>query len=44
MTYAVCTNFNVTPGYSHFFAGRYLSDTDAGSDADFVYVMTGIKF
>jgi hypothetical protein len=44
MAYAVCTHFNVTLGYSHFFAGRYLSDTGAGSDADFVYVMTGIKF
>ena len=44
LAYAVCTNFNVALGYSHFFAGGYLSDTGAGSDADFVYVMTGIKF
>lgn len=44
MAYAINTNFNVTLGYSHFFAGTYLSDAGAGSDADFVYLMTGIKF
>jgi hypothetical protein len=44
ITYAACANFNVTLGYSHFFAGDYLADTGASSDADFVYLMTGIKF
>jgi hypothetical protein len=44
MAYVINSNFNVTLGYSHFFAGTYLSDTGAGSDADFVYLMTGIKF
>ncbi len=43
-TYAACANFNITCGYSHFFAGDYLRDTGAGSDADFVYVMTTVKF
>lgn len=31
-------------GYSHFFAGDYLSDTGASSDADFAYVQMTIKF
>ena len=35
-------NVNKTPqvetGYSHFFAGDYLSDTGAADDADFGYV------
>lgn len=44
ITYAACANCNVTLGYSHFFAGDYLADTGASSDADFVYLMTGIKF
>ena len=33
-----------TAGYSHFFAGDYLDDTGAASDADFGYVMASIKF
>jgi hypothetical protein len=44
VTYTPCSNFTLTVGYSHFFAGSYLSDTGARSDADFVYVMTGWKF
>ncbi len=43
-TYAACANLSVTVGYSHFFAGSYLNDTGAGDDADFVYVMTSVKF
>lgn len=43
VTYAPCANFTFTAGYSHFFAGSYLSDTGAGSDADFVYLMTSVK-
>jgi hypothetical protein len=31
-------------GYSHFFAGRYLADTGADSDADFGYFMTTFSF
>lgn len=44
ITYTATNNLNITLGYSHFFAGSYLSDTGAESDADFVYLMTGIKF
>lgn len=44
VTYAASSHLTLTAGYSHFFAGDYLNDTGAGSDADFVYVMTGIKF
>jgi hypothetical protein len=44
VSYAACVNFTLTAGYSHFFAGSYLNDTGAGSDADFVYVMTSVKF
>ena len=44
VSYAACSNFTVTAGYSHFFAGNYLSDTGAGSDADFIYLMTSLKF
>lgn len=43
-TYAAHANFSITFGYSHFFAGENLNATGASSDADFVYVMTGIKF
>ena len=31
-------------GYSHFFAGSYLKDTGAHSDADFVYTQMTVKF
>ncbi|HEY6207257.1 MAG TPA: alginate export family protein [Chthoniobacterales bacterium] len=31
-------------GYSHFFAGDYLSDTGAGDDADFGYVQAMVSF
>ena len=44
VTYAASTHLTLTAGYSHFFAGNYLDATGTGSDADFVYVMTGIKF
>lgn len=43
-SYLVSKNFTLTAGYTHFFAGTYLSDTGASSDADFLYVMSGIKF
>ncbi len=38
------SHLTVTLGYSHFFAGDYPGDTGAGSDADFAYVMTSLKF
>lgn len=44
VTYAASSHLTLTAGYSHFFAGNYLDATGTGSDADFVYVMTGIKF
>ncbi|GAA5149013.1 hypothetical protein GCM10023213_46120 [Prosthecobacter algae] len=48
VTYAASSHLTLTAGYSHFFAGDYLSDTGTGtgtgSDADFVYLMTSIKF
>jgi Alginate export len=34
----------ISTGYSHFFAGQYLSDTGASDDADFGYVMTTFTF
>lgn len=37
-------HLDVQAGYSHFFAGKYLDDTGAGSDADFAYLMTTLKF
>jgi len=37
-------HFTLTVGWSHFLAGTYLDDTGAASDADFAYVMTGLKF
>lgn len=44
LTWAPCANFTLTAGYSHFFGGQYLDDTGAGSDANFAYIMTGLKF
>jgi len=42
--WAVHKNFSVEAGYSHFFAGTYLEDTGASSDADFGYVQATISF
>jgi hypothetical protein len=44
VTYAASSHLTLTAGYSHFFAGDYLNATGASSDADFVYLMTSIKF
>jgi len=44
VTYASSSHLTLTAGYSHFFAGDYLNATGASSDADFVYLMTSIKF
>ncbi len=44
VTYAPSTHVKLTFGYSHLFAGSYLSDTGSASDADFVYVMTSLSF
>jgi len=44
VSYSVSKNIALTAGYSHFFAGDYLDDTGAGDDADFFYLITGLKF
>jgi hypothetical protein len=44
VTYECTKNVKVQAGYSHFFAGDYLSDTGADSDADFGYVMTTFSY
>lgn len=43
-TYEVNKFLKLQAGYSHFFAGQYLADTGAHSDADFGYGMTTISF
>jgi hypothetical protein len=37
-------NVKMQAGYSHFFAGDYLSDTGPASDADFAFVMTSFSY
>ena len=44
VTWAVSKNVTLEAGYSHFFAGEYLDDTGAASDADFGYVQATIAF
>jgi hypothetical protein len=44
VTWNPCSSFALTAGYSHFFAGNYLSSSGPNDDADFVYLMSGIKF
>lgn len=38
--YKFNNNVSMHAGYSHFFAGKYLQETGANDDADFVYVQT----
>jgi hypothetical protein len=40
----VTKNVAIEAGYSHFFAGDYLSDTGPSDDADFGYIQTTIAF
>jgi hypothetical protein len=44
VTWAVNKNVALEAGYSHFFAGDYLSDTGPSDDADFGYVQATITF
>ena len=44
LTYELSKNLKLQSGYSHFFAGTYLRDTGAHSDADWAYFMTTINF
>lgn len=42
--WTVNEHLTVEAGYSHFFAGAYLSDTGATDDADFAYVQASVTF
>ena len=44
VSYELNKNVKLQVGYSHFFAGQYLADTGADSDADFAYVMTTFSY
>jgi hypothetical protein len=44
VTYKATKSLGFHAGYSRFFAGDYLSDTGASSDADFVYIQASIDF
>lgn len=44
VTYAPKKWLSFMVGYSHFFAGDYLSDTGASDDADFAYAQVTFKF
>ena len=44
VTYKPVKQLALEGGYSHFFAGSYLKDTGAHSDANFVYLQTKIDF
>jgi hypothetical protein len=43
-TWSVNKHLQVEGGYSHFFAGDYLSDTGASDDADFGYIQAKLTF
>jgi hypothetical protein len=43
-TYELAKGVKLQAGYSHFFAGPYLADTGASSDADFGYLMTTFSY
>jgi hypothetical protein len=43
-TYELAKGVKLQAGYSHFFAGPYLADTGASSDADFGYVMATFTY
>ncbi|MBZ0255985.1 alginate export family protein [bacterium] len=42
--YAVCDNFALEGGYSHFFAGGFVDDTGNDDDADWGYVQGTLTF
>ena len=44
--YKLFNNFGVVAGYSHYFTGDFMEDTnnDTGRDSDWVYLMTSLKF
>ena len=44
VTYEMNKHLKFQAGYSHFFAGDYLSDTGADDDADFVFAMGTVSY
>jgi len=44
--YKLFKNFGVVAGYSHYFTGDFLQDTnnDLDRDVDWAYLMTSLKF
>lgn len=44
VTWNVCKHLQLQTGYSHFWAGEYLSDTGPSDDADFAYVQATVTF
>lgn len=44
VNYKFNDSLNVLVGYSHFFAGKYLAQTGANDDGDFMYVQTVLSF
>ena len=44
LVYKACKNLTLQAGYSHFFAGDYLSATGASDDADFGYASAQVDF
>jgi hypothetical protein len=44
--YKLFKNFGVVAGYSHYFAGDFMEDTNNGTDrdSDWAYLMTSLKF
>ena len=46
LKYKLFKNFGVVAGYSHYFAGDFMEDTNNGSDrdSDWAYLMTSLKF
>ncbi len=44
MKWKATDHLTIEGGYSHFFAGSYLSDTGPSDDADFGYVQASVAF
>jgi hypothetical protein len=44
VTWTASRHLEFEGGYSYFFAGQYLADTGGGSDAQFGYLMSKLKF
>ncbi len=44
LSWDATTHFQLQAGFSHFFAGEYLKDTGAASDANFGYLQATLTF